>query len=338
VKTAFVMRGGTGIGDLLMTTPVPRLLVAQGYEVDVGVWPQNRAVYEYNPFVRAQVLYPENQDQYFEWQAQIEQNYDRIIDLGYTVEKRFLHRTDGFFGPIPSMKERRVTAAGKNYYTETLKAAGFDGPKLPEIYPSREETDILDRYQEEIIQDGRKILFWNLNGSTKNKFIVKGLQYIKAVLAQVPDSIHHIITGMNFDAQNLPDDPRVRIADWDLRTTILLTQLVNVVIGPESGLVNAAGAWGTPKVILYSHSAPENLGAHFLNHYPICPDCDCHPCYLIPLDWKETWNPQIRAQARQFDQECRVRLKSDPYRSVGYKCTWHLPDQQIIDTVVQILN
>ena len=341
MKTVFIMRGGTGIGDLLMTTPLPRLLVAEGYDVDVGVWPKNRAVMEANPFVRALVPYPEGQEQLLDWQAKIETGYDRVIDLGYTLEKKFLHRTDGFFGPIPSMEARRAAAAGKNYYTETRLAAGIEqspGFDRPEIYASQEENGILDRYRHELKKDGRKQLFWNLNGSTKNKFLSKGLQYIKAVLAQVPGSIHHIITGTNFDAANLPDDPRVRIATWTLRTSILLTQLVDVVIGPESGLVNAAGSYDTPKVILYSHSAPENLGGHFLNHYPICPECDCHPCYLIPLDWRETWDPSPRAMARQFDQECRARAKSDPYRSLGYRCTWELPDQQIIDTIVKILT
>ena len=340
MKTVFIMRGGTGIGDLLMATPLPRLLVADGYDVDVGIWPNNQAVMWHNPFVRNLIPYPASQDQYFEWQAKIDADYDRVIDLGYTLEKKFLHRTDGFFGPVPSMEARRTAAAGKNYYEETLKAAGFDGfySTLPEIFASQEEDGILDRYRHELKKDGRKQLFWNLNGSTKNKFLSKGLQYIKAVLAQVPDSIHHIITGTSFDAANLPDDPRVRIATWDLRTSLLLTQLVDVVIGPESGLVNAAGAYSTPKVILYSHSAPENLGGHFLNHYPICPGCDCHPCYLIPLDWRETWDPGPRAMARQFDQECRARAKGDPYRSLGYRCTWELPDQQIIDTIVKILT
>ncbi len=339
MKRAFLLRGGTGIGDLLMTTPLPRLLLAQGYEVDVGVWPQNRAVYEHNPFVRALVPYPASEAEFPAWQEKIIRDYDRVVDLGYTVEKRFLHRTDGFFGPIPSLEERRAAAAGKNYYLETLRAAGFEEPApRPEIYISREESDILNRYRLELAADGRQQVFWHLNGSTKNKFLVKGLQYVKAVLAAVPDSIHHLITGMNFEAHNLPDDPRVRVANWDLRTSILLTQLVDVVIGPESGLVNAAGAFNTPKVVLYSHSAPENLGKFFVNHYPICPECDCHPCYLIPLDWRETWDPQARAQARQFDLGCRMKLKGDPYRSVGYRCTWELPDQQIIDTVINLLK
>jgi hypothetical protein len=337
-----LIRGGKGIGDLLFTTPIPRLLHEQGHTVDVAVHPENEAVYLHNPHVGALVPYPTQESDYVPWQDQVVNAYDLILPLGESLEKKYLHRTDAFFGPVPSLEERRAAAAGKNYINETVKLAGFepepDGYFLPELYPSKEEAEILNRYRDEIKASGKKIIFWNLAGSTKNKTIVKGFKYIEAVLAQVPDSFHWIVNGRHCVAANMPNDPRVQQSAWDLRTSMLLTGLVDVVVGPESALVNAAGAYDTPKVILYSHSAPENLGAGYKNHYPVCPECDCHPCYLLTLEWFDLWDPVARNLARQQDLLCRYKTFGDPYRSMGYHCTWTLPDKQIIDTVVKILT
>ncbi len=336
-----LIRGGKGIGDLLFTTPIPHLLANEGHETDVACWPKNEPVYRHNPFVNKIVLLPEKDDEYLAWKEKAEKNYDGVIYLGRTLEKKYLHRTDGFFGPIPSLEERRAAAAGQNYINETVRTAGFNVNGqyyLPELYPSEEEEAVLNRYRQELSADGRKIVFWNIIGSTKNKTLVRGFKYIEAVLAQVPNSIHWILSGHTINAANMPKDHRVKQARWDLRTSLLLTQLADVVIGPESALVNAAGAYSTPKVILYSHSAPENLGQFYKNHYPICPECECHPCYLLTLNWMEVWNPMARAMARFQDTLCRFRAPGDPYRSLGYHCTCTLPEQEIIDTVVKILT
>jgi ADP-heptose:LPS heptosyltransferase len=341
MKRALIIRGGKGIGDLLFTTPIPRLLASEGYEVDVALWEQNKAVYLHNPFIKNLTFFPQNQDEYIEWKDKIEKEYDNLIYLGNTLEKKYLHRTDGFFGPIPSLEERRAAAAGQNYINETVRAAGFNVNGefyLPEIYPSPKEMKILDRYRQELAADGRKIVFWNIAGSTKNKTLVRGFKYIEQILAQFPNSLHWILTGYQFDAANMPKDHRIRQANWDLRTSLLLTQLVDLVVGPESALVNAAGAYDTPKVIFYSHSAPENLGINYRNHYPICPDCDCHPCYLLTLDWFDVWDPKARNMARMQDMACRFKKYGDPYRSIGYHCTCTLPEQEIVDTIVKILT
>jgi len=335
-----LLRGGKGIGDLLFTTPIPRLLTEEGHTVDVAIYPQNEAVYRHNPYIDKLILYPDDEG-YLDWKEQVEKDYKQIIYLGMTLEKKYLHRTDGFFGPIPSLEERRAAAAGQNYIDETIRAAGFsvNGKHYrPELYQSEKETAILERYRRELSADGRKIIFWNILGSTKNKTIVRGFKYIEQVLARVPDSIHWILTGYQINAANMPQDSRVKQANWDLRTSMLLTQLADVVIGPESALVNAAGAYDTPKVIFYSHSAPENLGVNYLNHYPICPSCDCHPCYLLTLNWFDVWNSVARKLARNQDLACRFKQTGDPYRSLGYHCTCTLPEQEIIDTIVKILT
>jgi len=89
---------------------------------------------------------------------------------------------------------------------------------------------------------------------------------------------------------------------WTLRDSILFTRAAHVVVGPETGLINAAMAWGTPTVILHSHAAPENLVPQEHRHavVSIVPDPErapCAPCYRIvgdedgcdTCDWGPSW-------------------------------------------------
>ncbi|OPX19125.1 MAG: hypothetical protein BZ151_10875 [Desulfobacca sp. 4484_104] len=346
MKQALIVRGGRGIGDLLFTTPIPRLLQGEGYEVDVAAWPQNKAVYKHNPYVREIIDYPEPEEPlaWEEWITGLEQKYDLVINLAFTVEKKYLHKTDGQFGEIPTIEERRQKAAGINYYDDTVQAAGFKleaGEKFgPEIYLSDQELEVLAKFQEEKQTRDDKVVLWHLNGSTRNKQIVRGFRYLKEVLNQVPNSRHYICSGFYYQSSAMPVDERVLAVGgkWNLRTTLMMTKVADLVVGPESALVNAAGAWETPKMVFYSHSAPENLGGHWKNHYPICPVCDCHPCYLIPMDFRKIWEPERRALARAFEKECRHPHPVDPYRAQGFHCTCTLPEEKIVETAVKILT
>jgi len=345
-KRAIIVRGGRGIGDLLFTTPIPQLLHREGYQVDVAVWPQNRAAYLHNPYVAEMVRYPQGREEtaWEVWVEELERTYGLVASLAFTVERAFLHKTDGQFGEIPSLVERRAQAVGKNYYDETVRAAGFtlkEGEHFrPEIYLSLQEEEILAEFAAEKAARGDKVVLWNFNGSTRNKQIVHGFRYLKAVLAQVPESRHYIVSDVHFATSAMPADERIVHVggQWNLRTALVMTRAADLVVGPESALVNAAGAWETPKIILYSHSAPENLGHHFANHYPIVPACDCSPCYLIPTDFRHIWEAGRRGLARAFERECRHPHPADPYRAVGFHCAAMLPEAEIIETAVKILH
>lgn len=345
-KRVIIFRGGRGIGDLLFTTPVPRLLVREGYQVDAAVRPQNKAVYQANPFISERVPYPKGYDEavWGEWLEKLEAEYGLVINLAYTVEREFLHKTDESLGAIPSLTERREKAAGKNYYDETVRRAGFtlapDEHFRPEMYLDGCEEEILQDFRDAADKRGEKIVLWNFNGSTRNKQPVHGFRYLKAVLERFPQSRHYLVSNVHFTSSAIPLDERVvhTGGQWNLRTAMLMTKVADLVVGPESALVNAAGCWGTPKIILYSHSAPENLGGNFLKHHPIIPECDCSPCYLIPVDFRQIWEPRRRTLAREFEKECRHPHPMDPYRAMGFHCTALLPESEIIDTAVRILE
>lgn len=345
-KRAIIIRGGRGIGDLLFTTPIPGLLRREGYQVDVAVWPENAAVYAHHPCVHDLVPYPDQGETpaWEAWLDKLEAEYGLVINLAYTVEKKFFHKTDGQFGEIPPLSERRAAGLGKNYYDETVQAAGFlleEGEHFrPEIYLGPEEEEALAEFAEEKARREEKVVLWNLHGSTKNKQIVRGLTYLAEVLQRVPQSRHYLVSNFRFDSHLIPRDERVIHVggQWNLRTSLIMTKAADLVVGPDSALVNAAGVWETPKIVFYGHSEPGNLGNNFANHYPIVPACECSPCFLIPVNFKEIWDPARRALARAFEKECRHPHPVDPYRAVGFHCTALLPHEEVVETAVRILE
>jgi hypothetical protein len=66
---------------------------------------------------------------------------------------------------------------------------------------------------------------------------------------------------------------------WDLRRQLVCTAVVDLVVGPDSSMTNAASAFDTNKAVVCSHIAPENLCQWWVNCEPIHTAASCYPCY-----------------------------------------------------------
>ena len=74
---------------------------------------------------------------------------------------------------------------------------------------------------------------------------------------------------------------------WEMRESMALTRHVDIVVGPETGLLNACGFEETPKVCILSHSTVENLTKHWRNTIALIPTgVDCYPCHRMHYDRK----------------------------------------------------
>ncbi|MCD6166179.1 hypothetical protein J7K19_05690, partial [bacterium] len=94
---AIIFRGYMAIGDALYTSALPRLMKEDGYEqVDVAVWQTNQHVFWNNPYVDNIRVFPndltETEFEYYynKWNEE----YDVIVDLRWTIESKYLFRTD----------------------------------------------------------------------------------------------------------------------------------------------------------------------------------------------------------------------------------------------------
>ena len=73
-----------------------------------------------------------------------------------------------------------------------------------------------------------------------------------------------------------------RAGKWKWRQTLTMAKHVDLVIGAETGVLNAAGCFDTPKITFLSHSKHENLCQYWKNDYCLAPeDTFCHPCHIL---------------------------------------------------------
>jgi len=79
-------------------------------------------------------------------------------------------------------------------------------------------------------------------------------------------------------------EPRVirQSGKWPIRKTLAFAQVADVVIGPETGVMNAVAFETVPKILFLSHSSVNNLSRDWVNCYDMIPeDTECYPCHMI---------------------------------------------------------
>lgn len=345
-KRALIIRPGHAMGDAIFVTPLPRILAEQGYVVDIACQKHNFELFYFNPYVNLTIPVPKVEDMTAEWKTQFDSNadeYDLVLKTSGHVEMGLLHRTDADWGTIPSGKERREKAKGVNYQDYIYEQIGLDcRGLLPEFYFSSEEKEQMQSMKDQLATDKLKLVLWSWEGSSKCKQLVFGPAYLREVLNKHQNSIHYVFAHDQDMQLQIPEHPRALNA-WGastIRNTVLMSSLAAMVIGPESFLVNAAAAFDVPKMIFFSHSAPENLAKYYKNCTAVVPlpEVDCHPCYLIHADFRTLFHPEKRAIAREYERGCQVRVDKFPYRLAGYKCCYHLPHDKIVKTILTTLK
>jgi ADP-heptose:LPS heptosyltransferase len=330
-----MVRGGECIGDLLMASPVPRLLKKQDCQLDALVWDMNQEVFWHNPYINELQVIP-NKSEAKDFLDNLVKQYDRMVDLRYSVEGSCLHRADGLFGPVPTLEQRREVAWDVDYYAQTCRLAGVgDGPGRPELYVSLAEQEELDKTLENKRKAGIKLVLWHPSGSCQDKRLFGIGHYLQELTRRTSDVRHYLVgTG---GVGGLPQHPHIidQMNQLTLRQAMLFTSVADLVVGPESSLVNTAAAFDTPTMTFYSNSRPENLARNWLNHHPVIPDCECHPCYLVALDFREVWDPERRAAIRRQEKDC---MRFDGYASVGYRCKLELDHDAVVERILKILE
>jgi ADP-heptose:LPS heptosyltransferase len=346
MKRALIIRPGHAIGDAVFLTPLPRILSEQGYSVDIACQKHNFELFSMNPYVNLTIPLPRVEDLSAEFKTDFETltgEYDKVLKTSGHVEMGLLHRTDADWGTIPSGKERQDKAKGVSYQDYIYKEIGLDCTGLlPEFYFSTEEKAQIEAMKELLAKDKRKLVIWAWEGSSQSKTMVFGPAYLKEVLGKHEHSMHYVFAHSPDLQAQIPEHPRAFNA-WgasSIRNTIMMASLASLVIGPESFLVNAAAAFDTPKMIFFSHSAPENLAKYYKNCMAVVPiaDVTCSPCYLIHCDFRTLWHPEKRAIAREYERNCQVVAKGFPYRMEGYKCCYYLPHDKIVNNILSVLK
>ena len=286
--SVLVIRYGA-VGDIIVITPLLRLLKEQGERVVVLTIPGSTAPLINNPNVDDIMLVQRgslNNSKLHEYHAELEKQFKRVINLCESVERSLLLEArdeDKFF----LSKEERHKLTNVNYYDNNLRMAGFDVTGLrPEIYPTENEDFLGGVFRKK--NRGCFVIQWQLTGSSVHK-LYPWAEYVIEELQDRHDDIKVYLSG-GPEVSMVQDwySPMVinKLGVWTMRQSLVMPKYVDLVVSPETGVLNAAGAFDTPKIGLLTHSSIENITKYFLNDYSIESIAPCAPCHRLVHDTK----------------------------------------------------
>jgi len=287
-KEALVIRYGA-MGDMIMITPILRQLKKDGYNVVLNCSEYATQVLKENPNIDEFIVQQKDvipNDQLDEYWAEISKGFDKVVNLTGTIEQDLL-KVQGKEEFNWSHRKRRKEC-DKNYIDYSMERAGY--PELKgeptELFFTEQEEGLVRVFLEN--HKGKFLIVWAMSGSSMHK-AYPWSEYIAGSICQkywnetlivtVGDDISRILEW------NLPNTLS-RCGVFTIRQSMILTKYANLVIGPETGMLNAAGCYDTPKIIFLSHSSEANLTKYWKNVMALHPEnCRCHPCHkLIYVD------------------------------------------------------
>jgi len=282
-KKAAVVRYGAQ-GDMIQASSIFPGLKEQGYHLTL--YCQSGLGYEvvkHDPHVDRFVVQdrdlvpPQFLQEYWDYTRK---KYDKWVNLSGSVEGMLLAGPESPSWHWPN--ELRAKMMDRNYIEFTHEIAGVPPPYRPMFYATPKEKE---KAKLQARQWGRKSVLWSLAGSSGHKVWPFVDVVIRRILDAYPD-VHVVLVG-DETCQILEvgweEEKRVhrRSGVWSIRESMAFAEVADLIIGTETGLLNAAGFLDTPKVINLSHSSEEMLTKHWKNVIPIRQEmegCPKQPC------------------------------------------------------------
>ncbi len=282
-KRACVCRFG-GFGDMLQTALVFPALKKQGYHLTVMTTPKGMDVIREDPHVDDWYLLDKDQvpnGELTAFWAEQAREFDKFVNLSESIEGHLLALPGRANHAWPhEVRKKRLNA---NYHEWTAELAQVTFAPTSLFWAS--DREVLEANG--LLEDGEFSVLWALAGSSLHKFTPHQDAVIARMLLEMPEARVYLVgdDACKVLEQGWEREPRVVCLSGELsiRQTLALAQQVDLVIGPETGVLNAVGMERVPhKVLLLSHSSRNNLSKHWIHTQALEPeDCTCYPCHRL---------------------------------------------------------
>ncbi len=325
-KECLLIRYGA-LGDTVWVTPVLRLLKKQGYHIVYNCTPYSAQVLRENPFIDEFLLQEKeaipNKELGPYWD-EISKDFEKVVNFSQSIEGSLL-KIEGS-EEFKWSQKRRHRICNVNYMDRTLEVAGFPKKKglLPELYFSETEE-----YLAKIFRQNYKDKFLieiSLSGSSFHKTY----PWLPYVMNEIHDHYEDIVAITVGDylcklLENWQHPNTINKAGiFTVRQSMLLTKYVDLVLGPETGILNAAACYDTPKIVFLSHSSVENLTKYWKNCTNLsAKSCNCQPCHRLIYTLGKTCPlesvrlPGAHGIAEISIPECMAKIRpEDVYESI----------------------
>lgn len=296
-KTVFVCRFGA-FGDLMMCSSVLAGLKQQGFHVTLLCSPPGVDVMTNDPNVDRFVITDKDQipnaalGEYWEY---TKKKYNRFVNLSESVEGTFLALPGRTQHAWPS-QVRKDMLSHTNYVEFAHKLAGIPHKPQVRFYATEKEKAWCKAQRDKM---GSYVILWSLAGSSLHKTWPHLDAIIARLMVGYPQA-HVVLCGgpecVMLEA-GWENEPRIHktCGKWSIRQSLAFIDYADLVIGPETGVLNAASCLEVPKVVFLSHSSVENLTRDWVNTVSLSPDVKevaCYPCNLLHpngLGFKHCW-------------------------------------------------
>lgn len=308
-KTACVVRYGA-FGDNIQASSIFKGLKEQGYHVTVFAAPPGSDVIRHDPNIDNLVLFDRDQVpngnlmDFWRWQAK---NFDLFVNLSESVEGTLLALPDRRQHTWPS--ELRHKMLNVNYFEHQHDIAQIPYKLQVKFYSTTEERAWARKTRDQFKAEGPLVMF-SLAGSSVHKTWPYMDELIAAIMVTFP-SVHVVFVGgpesVILEA-GWENEPRVHCTSgkWSIRQTLAMIDQCDLIIGPETGVLNAAACEDIPKIVFLSHSTHENLTRDWVNVHPmasegtICPgrSAGVPACHQMHYGWANCKKNEVTSTAQ----------------------------------------
>jgi ADP-heptose:LPS heptosyltransferase len=216
-----------------------------------------------------------------EFWDETKKQYDKWINLCESVECTLLAAYGRVSWEWPNQLRQKYL--DRNYLEWTHELAEIPPPYKPKFYSTSEEKAWA---KDKARSYGKINILWSLSGSSGHKVWPHLDAVIAGLMVQYTD-IHVTLVGDEFCKileQGWTNERRVHKQSgvWSIRESMSFAEVADIVIGCETGLLNAAGSMDCWKIVTLSHSSRENLTKHWKNVINLeGKGCNKHPCHQL---------------------------------------------------------
>jgi ADP-heptose:LPS heptosyltransferase len=248
------------------------------------------------------------------WSA-MASRFGKVVNLSESVECRFLVPYNKIESNFSAETLRRICAG--NYGDYACDLAGIPRKNQTAFYPTSDEKEWAKKQRKKL--GDVPVILWSLSGSSIHKaypwtdnVIAAMMLHSNAKVVMVGDNLCQLLE----DGWREEDRVWRRSGKWSIRETLAFAQQADVVVGPETGVLNAVAMEKVGKVLMLSHSTVENLSRDWVNTVNLIPKVDCYPCHRLHYS---------------FDY-CRRDEATH-----GAACAVSIPPEAVYDAIVRLL-
>lgn len=297
-KSVLVVRYGA-FGDALLASSILPELKAQGWHITFNAEAASASVIAHDPHIDAWILNDKDQvpnTNLAQYWAGLAKRYDRVIQLNESVENTTLALPGSAKDNWPAELRRKMLNV--NYMEFTHDLAEVPHNFHQRFYARDDEKKLALEQRKELIGD-RPLIGWVLRGSSVHKV----WPYVRAVVARLifkTDACVMLLGDkscldfekaiLTYVAELCGKEALKRVwvtcGTFPIRASMVFaTHGVDVLVGPETGVLNAAALEPVQKVIFLSHSTQENLTKHWVNYRVLEAFPACRPCHQLHYGW-----------------------------------------------------